>query len=449
MNLPLVAIIGRPNVGKSTLFNRLTGSRKSIVGDEPGITRDRIYGEVEWKSRRFELVDTGGIVPDDEAIIPANIFKQASFAIEKSQAIIWVVDSRAGITPLDEEISVFLRNIGKPVFIAANKAETRKVEEEAAEFYGFGFELMPISAEHGTSVGDLLEQVFAVLEFEEETEEEQSEEIKLAIIGRPNVGKSSLLNKILGEERVIVSPIPGTTRDAIDTHLTVDGQDFTLIDTAGIRRKGKTTEMAEKMSVIMARKSLERADVAILVIDAVEGVAALDANIAGYAVESGCSVIIVVNKWDALEEKETNTIYRFEDDLRQKMKFLDWAPLITISALTGQRVINILPLVVKANEARNLRIPTSKLNKFFEENISQPKGGTTPSSGKGGFSHMKMQYITQGGLRPPLFVLFTSGGSKAGLHFSYLRYIENRLRDEFEFFATPIRLKEKHKTKKK
>ncbi|HEY0430035.1 MAG TPA: ribosome biogenesis GTPase Der [Pyrinomonadaceae bacterium] len=448
MNLPLVAIIGRPNVGKSTLFNRLTESRKSIVGDEPGITRDRIYGEVEWKAKTFELVDTGGIVPDDEAIIPANIFKQAGFAIEKAQAIIWVVDARAGAIPLDEEIGVYLRNIGKPIFIAANKSETRKVEEEAAEFYQFGFEMTPISAEHGTSVGDLLDQVFAVLDFEEEIEEEKQDEIKLAIIGRPNVGKSSLLNKILGEERVIVSPIAGTTRDAIDTHLTVDGQKFLLIDTAGIRRKGKTTEMAEKLSVIMARKSLERADVAILVLDAVEGVASLDANIAGYAVESGCSVIIVVNKWDALEEKETNTIYRFEDDLRQKMKFLDWAPMVTISALTGQRVTNILPLVVKANEARNLRVPTSKLNKFFEENISQPRGGAT-ASGKGGHSHIKIQYITQGGLRPPLFVLFTSGGSKAGLHFSYLRYIENRLRDEFEFFATPIRLKERHKTKKK
>jgi GTP-binding protein len=447
MNLPLVAIIGRPNVGKSTLFNRLTESRKSIVGDEPGITRDRIYGEVDWKAKTFELVDTGGIVPDDEAIIPANIFKQAGFAIEKAQAIIWVVDARAGAIPLDEEIGVYLRNIGKPVFIAANKAETRKVEEEAAEFYKFGFEMTPISAEHGTSIGDLLDQVFAVLDFEEEVEEETSNEIKLAIIGRPNVGKSSLLNKILGEERVIVSPIAGTTRDAIDTHLTVDGQDFTLIDTAGIRRKGKTTEMAEKLSVIMARKSLERADVAILVIDAVEGVASLDANIAGYAVESGCSVIIAVNKWDALEEKETNTIYRFEDELRQKMKFLDWAPMVTISALTGQRVTNILPLVVKANEARNLRIPTSKLNKFFEENISQPKGGATPS-GKGGMSHLKVQYITQGGLRPPLFVIFTSGGSKAGLHFSYQRYIENRLRDQFEFFATPIRLKERHKARK-
>jgi GTPase len=449
MNLPLVAIIGRPNVGKSTLFNRLTGTRKSIVGDEPGITRDRIYGEVEWKAKVFRLVDTGGIVPDDEAVIPANIFKQASHAINEAQAIIWVVDARAGATPLDEEISVFLRNIGKPIFIAANKAESRKVEEEAAEFYQFGFALVPVSAEHGNGVGDLLDEVFEVLDFEEEIIEEKTDEIKLAIIGRPNVGKSSLLNKILGEERVIVSPIAGTTRDAIDTHLTVDGQKFTLIDTAGIRRKGKTTEMAEKLSVIMARKSLERADVALMVIDAVEGVTSLDANIAGYAVESGCSVILIVNKWDALEEKETNTIYRFEEDLRRQMKFLDWAPMITISALTGQRVQNILPLVVKANAARNLRVPTAKLNKFFEENISQPRGGTAPAPVKGGFSRLKVQYITQGGLRPPLFILFTSGGSKAGLHFSYLRYIENRLREEFDFFATPIRLKERHKTKKK
>jgi GTPase len=449
MNLPLVAIIGRPNVGKSTLFNRLTGSRKSIVGDEPGITRDRIYGEVEWKSKKFELVDTGGIVPDDEAIIPANIFKQASFAIAKAEAIIWVVDARAGITPLDEEISVFLRNIGKPVFIAANKSETRKVEEEAAEFHQFGFELTPISAEHGSSVGDLLDQVFAVLNFDDDEEEAPPDEIKLAIIGRPNVGKSSLLNKILGEERVIVSPIAGTTRDAIDTHLTVDGQKFLLIDTAGIRRKGKTTEMAEKLSVIMARKSLERADVAIMVIDAIEGVTNLDANIAGYAVDSGCSVILVVNKWDALENKETNTIYEFERELRRHMKFLDWAPMVTISALTGQRVQNILPLVVRANEARNLRIQTSKLNRFFEDNVSQPKGGTAPAPVKGGFSRLKVQFLTQGGLRPPLFILFTSGGSQAGLHFSYLRYIENRLREEFDFFATPIRLKEKHKTKNK
>ena len=448
MNLPLVAIIGRPNVGKSTLFNRLTGSRKSIVGDEPGITRDRIYGEVEWKAKEFRLVDTGGIVPDDEAIIPANIFKQAGNAISESQAIIWVVDARAGVTPLDEEISVYLRNIGKPVFIAANKSETKKVEEEAAEFYRFGFGLIPVSAEHGNSVGDLLDEVFDVLSFDEETEEEESDEIKLAIIGRPNVGKSSILNKILGEERVIVSPIAGTTRDAIDTHLTVDGKDFLLIDTAGIRRKGKTTEMAEKMSVVMARKSLERADVAILVIDAEEGITNLDASIAGYALDSGCSIIIVINKWDLIEEKETNTIYEFERNIRRQMKFLSYAPIIAISALTGQRVTKILPLVAKANEARTIRIPTSQLNRFFEANVEQPKGGSTPAPVKGGFSRLKVQFISQGGTDPPLFILFTSGG-KPGLHFSYTRYIENRLRDEFEFFATPIRLIERHKSSKK
>ena len=479
MSQPLVAIIGRPNVGKSTLFNRLTGSRKAIVGDEPGITRDRIYGQVEWRTKRFDLVDTGGIVPDDEAIIPANIFKQAGFAIDSSQAIVWVVDARAGVTPLDEEISVYLRNIGKPVFIAANKAESRKIEDEAAEFYQFGFDLSPVSAEHGTSVGDLLDKLIDVLEFGSNTEREttdleldsdeveleiekgedeeltdsafrtpQSSQISLAIIGRPNVGKSSLLNTILGEERVIVSPIAGTTRDAVDTNLKVDGQDFLLIDTAGIRRKGKTTEMAEKMSVVMARKALERADVAILVIDAVEGVTNLDANIAGYAVDSGCSVIIAVNKWDAVEEKETNTIYEFERELRRQMKFLEWAPLLFISALTGQRVQKILPLVARANVARNLRVPTAQLNKFFEENISQPKGGTAPAPVKGGVSRMKVQYITQGGLRPPLFVLFTSGGSKAGLHFSYVRYVENKLRQAFDFFATPLRLKERHKVRK-
>ncbi|MBX7055926.1 MAG: ribosome biogenesis GTPase Der [Pyrinomonadaceae bacterium] len=450
MKAPLVAIIGRPNVGKSTLFNRLTGSRKAIVGDEPGITRDRMFGEVEWKARSFRLVDTGGIVPDDDAIIPANIFKQASQAIDESVAIIWVVDTRAGITPLDEELGVLLRNTGKPVIIAANKVESRKVENEAGEFYSFGFELAPISAEHGTGVGDLLDLVFDHLVFDDdEVEEEKPREIRLAIIGRPNVGKSSLLNKLLGEDRVIVSPIAGTTRDAIDTYLTADGQDYMIIDTAGIRRKGKTTEMAEKLSVVMARKALERADVAIIVIDAVEGVTNLDANIAGYAVDSGCSVIIAVNKWDAVEEKETNTIYEFERSLRMAMKFLDWTPIVTISALTGQRVTKILPLVAQAYAARNMRIQTSRLNRFFEESISQPKGGTAPAPVKGGFSRLKVQFLTQAGIRPPLFILFTSGGSKAGLHFSYLRYIENQLRSEFDFFGTPIRLVERHKVREK
>jgi GTP-binding protein len=448
MARPLVAIIGRPNVGKSTLFNRLTGSRAAIVGDEPGITRDRIYGEVDWNGKTFRLVDTGGIVPDDEAIIPSNIFKQAAHAIAEAQSIIWVVDSRAGITPLDEELAGLLRNTGKPIFLAANKAESKRAEDEAGEFYQFGFELSPVSAEHGTGVGDLLDEVFDSLAFDEDHGTAKSGEIKLAIIGRPNVGKSSLLNKLLGEERVIVSPIAGTTRDAVDTHLTVDGDHFLIIDTAGIRRKGKTTEMAEKLSVVMARKSLERADVAILVIDAVEGVTNLDANIAGYALDSGCSIIIAVNKWDAVEEKGTNTAVEFERELRRQMKFLDWAPVVTISALTGQRVTRILPLVAKAYEARSRKIPTSQLNRFFEASVLQPKGGTAPAPVKGGFSRLKVQFLAQGGTRPPLFILFTSGG-RPGLHFSYLRYIENRLREEFDFFATPIRLVERHKSKTK
>ncbi len=448
MTAPLVAIIGRPNVGKSTLFNRLTGSRRAIVGDEPGITRDRMFGEVEWRAHNFRLVDTGGIVPDDEAVIPANIFKQASFAISESAAIIWVVDARAGATPLDEEIAVLLRATGKPVYIAANKAETRRVEDEAGEFHRFGFTVVPVSAEHGNGVGDLIDEIFEEIEPEPEEEVPEEREIRLAIIGRPNVGKSSLLNKLLGEERVIVSPIAGTTRDSIDTHLEFEGNKFLLIDTAGIRRKGKTTEMAEKLSVIMAKKSLERADVAVLVIDAVEGVTNLDANIAGYALDSGCSIIIAVNKWDALEEKETNTIYEFERGLRQAMKFLDWAPMVAISALTGQRVTKILPLAIRAYEARDRRIQTSRLNRFFEDAITQPKGGTAPAPVKGGFSRLKVQFLTQAGVRPPLFILFTSGG-KPGLHFSYLRYIENRMREEFDFFATPIRLVERHKTKGK
>ncbi len=448
MTAPLVAIIGRPNVGKSTLFNRLTGSRRAIVGDEPGITRDRMFGEVEWRAHNFRLVDTGGIVPDDEAVIPANIFKQASFAISESAAIIWVVDARAGATPLDEEIAVLLRATGKPVYIAANKAETRRVEDEAGEFHRFGFTVVPVSAEHGNGVGDLIDEIFEEIEPQPEEEVPEEREIRLAIIGRPNVGKSSLLNKLLGEERVIVSPIAGTTRDSIDTHLEFEGNKFLLIDTAGIRRKGKTTEMAEKLSVIMAKKSLERADVAVLVIDAVEGVTNLDANIAGYALDSGCSIIIAVNKWDALEEKETNTIYEFERGLRQAMKFLDWAPMVAISALTGQRVTKILPLTIRAYEARDRRIQTSRLNRFFEDAITQPKGGTAPAPVKGGFSRLKVQFLTQAGVRPPLFILFTSGG-KAGLHFSYLRYIENRMREEFDFFATPIRLVERHKTKGK
>jgi len=458
--LPLVAVVGQPNVGKSTLFNRLIGQRRSIVGDEPGITRDRIYGEVEWAGDRFSLVDTGGIIPDDDAVIPANIFKQAGFAIDDAQAIIWVVDARQGLTPLDEELAKLLRATGKRVLVAANKSERARVEAEAAEFYRFGFEeVYAVSAEQGIGLGELLDALVKDLHFEISDLNSGSEisdlrsqsperELRLAIIGRPNVGKSSLLNRLIGEERVIVSPVAGTTRDSIDTLLTTPEQKFRLIDTAGIRRKGKTGEMAEKLSVVMAMKSLARADVAIVVIDAEEGPTALDAHIAGYAHDAGCSIIIACNKWDAVKNKETSTSMQFERRIRDRMKFLEWAPVVMISALKGQRVENLLPLAIHANEARNRRIATSQLNAFFEAAVSQPRGGSAPAPVKGGLSRLHVQYMTQASVRPPTFVLFTSGG-KAGLHFSYLRYLQNRLREEFDFFATPLRIVEKHKLRRK
>jgi len=456
VDLPLVAVVGRPNVGKSTLFNRLVGERRSIVGDEPGITRDRIYGRSEWAARRFAVVDTGGIVPDETAVIPANIFKQAGFAITEAAALVWVVDARAGITPLDEELAGLLRATGKTVLVAANKTDAAKIEAHAGEFYRFGFEqVVPISAEHGDGVADLLDELVRHLPEAGPADDEEAggraegpREVRLAIIGRPNVGKSSILNRLLGEERAIVSPVAGTTRDAVDTILRYEGRQLRLVDTAGIRRKGKTEEMAEKLSVVMARKSLERADVAVLVIDAIEGATALDANIAGYAVEAGCSVIIAVNKWDAVPEKDTHTAAEFERDLRFKMKFLDWAPVVTISALAGQRVDRLLPLALRAGEARSRRIPTARLNEFFERITTSPRAPTAPAPVKGGQSRLHVQYVTQTGVRPPTFVVFTAGGTK-GLHFSYERYLQNRLREEFDFFATPLRIIERHRAKRR
>ena len=450
---PLVAIVGRPNVGKSTLFNRLIGERRSIVGDQPGITRDRIYGEVDWRGVTFSLIDTGGIVPDDDAVIPANIFKQAGVAIEEAQVLVWVVDARKGITQLDEELATHLRSTGKRVLIAANKVDSATLENERGEFYRFGFdEVFAVSAEQGIGIGELLDAVIDLLreeltDLDQKDEVEKSKELLLAIIGRPNVGKSSLLNRLIGEDRVIVSPVAGTTRDAIDTVLDTPEGKVRLIDTAGIRRKGKTTEMAEKLSVIMARKSLERADVAIVIVDAVEGVTALDATIAGYALDAGCSIIIAVNKWDAVENKDTSTPYEFERSLRDGMKFLEWAPVITISALSGQRVDRILPIVQGLRSSTQTH-STAQLNDFFERAVSQPRGGTAPSPAKGGFSRLHVQYLTQVGIRPPTFVVFTSGG-KPGLHFSYERYLLNRLREAFDFFATPLRVIEKHKRKKR
>jgi GTP-binding protein len=475
--LPLIAIVGRPNVGKSTLFNRLIGQRRAIVGNEPGITRDRIYGEADWRTTRFAMVDTGGIVPDDDAVIPANILKQAGFAIDDAVALIWVVDARKGITPLDQELARLLRSTGKRVLVAANKADAASLESDAGEFHSFGFaDVFPISAEHGNGIGEMLDLLVKELrgasptvgegsdEGIEEADkmsalpaeemsalpaEEMSalpvEELRLAIVGRPNVGKSSLLNRLLGEERAIVSAVAGTTRDSVDTLLEKSEQKFRIIDTAGIRRKGKTLAMAEKLSVVMARKSLERADVAIVVLDAEQGIAALDAAIAGYAFEEGCSIILALNKWDALENKKTGTPAAFERKVREQMKFLSWAPVVTISALKGQRVEKLLPLAVRANKARKVRIPTSRLNEFFQREVSQKSGITPAKTYKG--SRLHVQYITQISVRPPTIVVFTSGG-KPGLHFSFLRHLENRLREEFDFFATPIRIVERHKSKR-
>jgi GTP-binding protein len=463
--LPLVAIVGRPNVGKSTLFNRLIGERRAIVGDEPGITRDRIYGEADWNGRGFALVDTGGIVPDDEAVIPANIFKQAAVAIDQAAALVWVVDARKGVTPLDEELALLLRETGKPVLVAANKVDSARLEDEASDFHRFGFEhVLPVSAEHGNGIGEMLNVLVEAIETRRHGDAETRgssptvrdgldadeapaippRELRLAIIGRPNVGKSSVLNRLLGEERAIVSPVAGTTRDSVDTLLKTDEQTFRIIDTAGIRRKGRTTAMAEKLSVVMARKSLERADVAIVLLDAEEGLTALDSAIAGYALEKGCSIILVLNKWDLLEGKDTASGTKFEQKVRQEMKFLSWAPVITTSALTGQRVQKLLPLAIRANATRSVRIPTSRLNDFFEREVRQRSGVTPAKTFRG--SRLHVQYITQIGVRPPTFVVFTSGG-KAGLHFSFLRHLENRMRDEFDFYATPIRIIERHKSK--
>lgn len=437
--LPTVVILGRPNVGKSTLFNKLTNTRRSIVGDEPGITRDRIYGRAQWQGREFRIIDTGGIIPDEEEVIPANILRQARTAIDEAALVLLVVDARAGITPLDEELASLARSTHKTVFVAANKVDTAKLESDALEFELWGFdEVFPVSAEHGNGVAEMLDAVLDKLPAPEAIEE-RIDEVRLSIVGRPNVGKSSLVNRLTGEERVIVSPIPGTTRDAIDTEIEYDKTLFRLIDTAGIRRKGKTELMAEKISVLMARRNLERADISVLLIDAIEGPTALDATIGGYAHEAGASLIIAVNKWDAVE-KDMYTTKLYEGRIREMMKFADYAPIVFISAKSGQRVTKILELARQAHAERNKRVSTAELNRFFERNLEQPRA-STPSR-----YPLRVLYMTQAATAPPTFVVFTSSRSpRAKLHFSYERYLENRLREEFGFFASPIRIKQRRK----
>lgn len=427
---PTVVIVGRPNVGKSTLFNRITGQRRSIVGDEPGITRDRIGGMAVHEGRRFELIDTGGIVVSDAEYIPSQILAQAQVALEAASQVIFLVDGRGEITGPDRELAGMLRKLGKPVSLAVNKVDTGRNENLVTDFYRLGIkDVFPVSAEHGLGMDALLDHV--TRDFPKEEEEAPAEEtgIKVAIIGRPNVGKSTLLNALTGMERSIVSPIAGTTRDAVDEKAQYGGRDFVFVDTAGIRRKGKTKEMAEKLSVVMARRHIRLADVVIVVMDASEGFVALDATIGGYAHEGGRPVILCVNKWDLVTDGKRK---EFEQNLRDHLKFLEYAPVVFISAMQGSGIKDVFALVARIYESARKRVTTGELNRFVEQLH---------------FEERKVLYVTQIGVRPPAFILFTDKGGP--LHFSHERYLMNQLRKRFGFEGTPIHLKIRGRERRK
>ena len=426
---PTVVIVGRPNVGKSTLFNRITGERRAIVGDEPGITRDRMHGLAEHDGRRFEVIDTGGIVVNDQEYIPSQILRQAEVALRSASHIILLVDGRAELTAPDRDLAGMLRRLGKPVTLAVNKADTVDKENLAHQFYELGIaDVYPVSAEHGTGVDELLDHAtagFARAEPEPAVEAAAPDgprDIRVAIIGHPNVGKSTLLNALTGQERAIVSPIAGTTRDAVDEKVTRDGVNYVFIDTAGIRAKGKTRLMAEKMSVVMARRHIRMAHVVLMVLDAAEGVVGLDATIAGYAHEGGRALILCVNKWDAAKDRNKS---KFEQDLRDQFKFLEYATVLFLSAKTGAGVNRLFPAIREAYESASRRITTGELNRFVEHLK---------------FEERKIYYMTQASIRPPSFVAFTGGRSSA-LHFSDERYLINQIRKRFGFRGTPILLK--------
>jgi GTP-binding protein len=470
-------------VGKSTLFNKLVGARRAIVGDEPGITRDRLYGEAEWRGRHMRVVDTGGILPEDTDFIPSEIFRQAKVALKEAAAVIMVVDGRSELAAPDLELARLLIRSGKSLFLAVNKMDSGKQEGLAEEFHRLGIrQLFPISAEHGRGVDDLLDAVLEILPPGEEKTEDAAEvhtlaldatdiaaegdtlegnvnepgqeaahprEVRIAIIGHPNVGKSRLLNRLTGTSRTIVSPIPGTTRDAVDETIERNGRSFRFIDTAGIRRKGKTELMAEKLSVVMARKHLEAADIALLVIDASEGVSALDAAIAGYAHESGRSIIILVNKWDLVTSgqkpegreskasrmrasKRPTDRAAYEQRLRHSLKFLSYAPVLFVSAATGKGIERILPMIREVAAERRKRIGTGEMNRFVKT-VDFERAGVPARQ------QIKIYYMTQASVAPPTFVLFTDRAVK--LHFSYQRFLENQIRRAFGFVGTPIWIK--------
>lgn len=444
---PLVALVGRPNVGKSTLFNRLVGERLAVTDDIPGTTRDRLQSESDWRGITFHVVDTGGIeiyqpkgtrdvspLAEGSAEFVPQIRAQAMLAIEEADVIVMLVDAVHGITAADEEIAEILRRTSKPVMIAANKADTMNKFDEASEFYALGVgQVYPISAIHGLGVGDLLDGIVegfndAPLNLDDD---EDDGHLKIAIVGKPNAGKSTLLNHILGEERAIVSPIAGTTRDAIDTTIQWHGQQITLIDTAGIRKRGKIEPGVEKFSVIRAMKAIERADVALLMIDAQDGVTEQDEHIAGYILDAYRSVVIVVNKWDAVE-KDAHTMTQFTEMVREKLHFIPYAPLIFISALTGQRIHQVIETANRVYENRFFRVPTSEVNRLLRDALQYH-----PPTARG-TKRLKLYFASQVAIDPPLF-LFHCNDEKL-VHFTYKRYLENRIRDEFQFEGTPLRL---------
>ena len=437
MSKPTVAIIGRPNVGKSTFFNYIVGSRISIVEDTPGVTRDRIYAETNWRGRTFTVVDTAGIEPKSEDIIISQMREQAKIAVEIADVIVFLTDIKQGVTATDEEIAVMLKKSKKPVILVCNKADNMSRDKnDIYEFYNLGMgDVYPVSAANALGIGDVLDAIYQKLP--EKNDDEEDERIKVAVIGKPNVGKSSLINKILGENRTIVSNIAGTTRDAIDTEYENNHGKYVLIDTAGIRRKSKVTESIEKFSIMRTLLAIERADVCLMMIDATEGVTEQDAKIAGEAHEAGKGIIIVVNKWDEYE-KETGTLEKYKKDIYSKLSYLSYAPIIFISAKTGQRVEKLFDLINHVNEQNSMRIPTSNLNQVINEAIAIVQ----PPTDKG--KRLKILYGTQVSTKPPTFVIFVN--NKELFHFSYERYLVNQIRREFGLEGTPIRMiaREKH-----
>ncbi|EAF0454488.1 ribosome biogenesis GTPase Der, partial [Listeria monocytogenes] len=430
MAKPVVAIVGRPNVGKSTIFNRIVGERVSIVEDVPGVTRDRIYNSAEWLGKEFNIIDTGGIDLSDEPFLE-QIRAQAEIAIDEADVIIFITNGREGVTDADEQVAKILYRSNKPIVLAINKVDNPEMRDQIYDFYSLGFgEPYPISGSHGLGLGDMLDAVRAHFPKEEE-EEYPDDTVKFSLIGRPNVGKSSILNALLGEDRVIVSDIAGTTRDAIDTTYTFDGQDYVMIDTAGMRKRGKVYESTEKYSVLRAMRAIERSDVVLVVINAEEGIREQDKRIAGYAHDAGRAIIIVVNKWDAIN-KDEKTINVWTEDIREQFQFLSYAPIVFVSAKTKQRLNNLFPLINQVSDNHSLRVQSSMLNDVISDAVAM-----NPSPMDKG-KRLKIFYTTQVAVKPPTFVVFVNDPEL--MHFSYERFLENRIREAFPFEGTPIRV---------